>query len=125
MSETTLAEDVRRFVLTSIPSVPHLEALLLLRAEPRLWDAAQVAARLYISERTAALVLHDLAEVRFIEPEAPDGFRYTAESDHLTALIDRLADAYASNLVEVTKLIHERPRIRVQEFAEAFKFRKE
>ncbi|WP_426207802.1 hypothetical protein [Massilia sp. TWP1-3-3] len=44
MAPPPIPADIRRFVLTSIRSVPHLEALLLLRAtEAELWSDAGLA----------------------------------------------------------------------------------
>jgi hypothetical protein len=54
-----LPDHVRRFVLTSVASVPYLEAILLLRGEPRSesWSAARVGQRLYVREADAANLL--------------------------------------------------------------------
>ncbi len=39
-----IPEDLRRLILTAIPSVPYLEAMLLLRMAPeRQWDTREVA----------------------------------------------------------------------------------
>ena len=47
MDNFSIPEDVRRFVLTSIPSVPFLEALLLMRANPAQgWSRDTLARRL-------------------------------------------------------------------------------
>ena len=55
MGESQIPEDLRRFILNSIPSVPHLEALLLLRHDPQnTWNAPVIAQRLYIDEKSAA-----------------------------------------------------------------------
>ena len=62
MTRSELPADVRRFILTSIPSVPFLEAVLLLRAEPgTAWGMAELARRLYVPERTASELLELLA----------------------------------------------------------------
>ena len=54
MTQTPVPDEVRRFVLTSVPSVPYLEALLLLRAGgDQPWDALRVSRRLYIGEAQA------------------------------------------------------------------------
>ncbi|UUZ48593.1 hypothetical protein LP420_38820 [Massilia sp. B-10] len=54
MSGAPIPAELQRFVLLAIPSVPYLEALLMLRADPaRAWDAALVAKRLYLSEPSA------------------------------------------------------------------------
>jgi hypothetical protein len=75
MTREPIPEDVRRFILTSITSVPYLEAMLLLRNEPaRSWDHGSVAQRLYISEKAAAEPLSDLCAAGFLvvtERETP------------------------------------------------------
>ncbi len=123
MSQGELSADVRRFILTSIPSVPFLEAVLLLRAEPeRAWDAAQLSRRLYVGERQAAQLLHQLLEAG-VAAASPD-VRY-APAAELRTLIDALAAAYAADLMAVTRLVHSRLDKRAQQFADAFRFRKE
>lgn len=119
-----LPADVRRFILTSIPSVPYLEAVLLLRSDPgAAWDAAQLARRLYVPERTAADLVEQL-RASGVAQAAVEGVRY-APAAELRVLLDRLAEAYAADLVTVTDLIHSRIDRRAQQFADAFRFRKE
>ena len=63
MSKIAVPDEVRRFILTSVPSVPYLEALLLLRGEPaHSWNASQVARRLYIGEAQAQELLDALQQ---------------------------------------------------------------
>jgi hypothetical protein len=130
MTSPELPEDVRRFILTSIPSVPYLEALLLLRAQPaHSWDAGELARRLYVPDRTAAELLQLLgASGIALRTEGGDGegegFRYAPPAE-LAALLERVAHAYATELVAVTGLIHSRIDRRAQRFADAFRFRKD
>ena len=125
MSVPELPAEVRRFILTSVPSVPFLEAVLLLRAEPaKDWDAAELARRLYVPERTGADLLQQLRDSGIAQPSTEPGVRY-APTAELAGLIDHVAQAYASNLVGVTDLIHSRIDRRAQQFADAFRFRKD
>jgi hypothetical protein len=118
--------DVRRFILTSVPSVPFLEAVLLLRGEPaRAWDAALLARRLYVPERTAQDLLAQLADAGVTAiAEDHASVRY-APLNGLAPLLDDVAAAYAADLVAITALIHSRIDKRAQLFADAFRFRKE
>jgi hypothetical protein len=128
MTHKDLPDDVRRFILTSVPSVPHLEAILLLRGEPDSpWNAAAVARRLYLSEANAAGLLRDLAEagIASAAPDAPHAFRYRPTTPELGAMLDAVARAYSANLVGVTDLIHSRVDKRAQQFADAFRWRKD
>lgn len=126
MTSSALPAELRRFILTSIPSVPYLEAVLLLRAEPRQpWSAAQLARRLYVPEQSGAELLGLLRDSGVaVDAGEPGSLRY-APSAELGSLLDRLAEAYAQDLVAVTGLIHSRIDRRAQQFAEAFRFRKE
>ena len=126
MISSELPADLRRFILTSIPSVPYLEAVLLLRADPgQAWGAAQLARRLYVPEQSGAELLALLRDSSIAAPaEAAGTIRY-APAPELRELIDRLAAAYAQDLVAVTRLIHSRIDRRAQQFADAFRFRKE
>lgn len=129
MSRAEIPEDVRRFVLTSVPSVPYLEAILLLRTDPGMeWDVPRMAARLYVAERQAAEVLAALAAAG-IASGGDRGdttlFRYAPANADLRERLDALAQAYSANLVGVTDLIHSRLDKRAQQFADAFRLRKE
>lgn len=126
MTSSELPADVRRFVLTSIPSVPYLEALLLLRANPaQSWDAAQFARRLYVPERTGAELVQLLRDSGIAAAaDEGAGVRYAPNAE-LAELLDRVAQAYATDLLTVTELIHSRIDRRAQRFADAFRFRKE
>jgi hypothetical protein len=124
MSLPELPADVRRFILTSVPSVPYLEAILLLRSEPqKAWDAAQLARRLYVPERTGTELL-ELLHSSGVAVREGASVRY-APTAELGDVIDRVATAYAADLVAITDLIHSRIDRRAQQFADAFRFRKE
>ena len=127
MPREPIPDDVRRFVLTSIPSVPFVEAMLLfkaLRGQPV--ETSKVAERLYIPEKAAAALVQQLAGARIVEGVAgePSSFRY-APPDELGSVLDRLAHAYVHDLIGVTTLIHSRTERMAQQFADAFKFRKD
>lgn len=129
MSRPTIPEELRRFILTSIPSVPFLEALLLLRADPgQQWSGAMLAGRLYTSERTALGLLDELCRSSMAAPCPDPGahlYCYAPGSEAMRERIDGLADLYARNLVDVTHLIHSTMDRKAQLFADAFRLRKD
>jgi hypothetical protein len=128
MDNFAIPEDIRRFVLTSIPSVPYLEALLLMRADPdQPWNRDSLARRLYVRDKVAEGLLADLCRSGVVAPSSPgdDAFRYRPREDILRERIDRLAELYASHLVEITHLIHSSLDRKAQQFADAFKWRKD
>jgi len=119
-----IPDNVRRFVLTSIPSVPHLEALLLLRSgSGKAWTAPELARRLYVPEARATGILRDFEQAGLVATEGNAGVRYAPTSD-AEAVIGDLAEAYSKHLVAITDLIHSADR-RAIKFADAFRLNKE
>ena len=128
MTRKDLPDPVRRFILTSVPSVPYLEAVLLLRGEAaRPWHALQLAQRLYLPEPVAAGLLAALAAAGIAQPapQEPERFRYQPATAELRAMLDAVAAAYSADLVAVTDLIHSRVDKRAQQFADAFRWKKD
>ncbi len=129
MTSMPLPDDLRRFILTSVPSVPHLEALLLLRSAPEQdWDSTAVAQRLYVAERVARKLLDDLCTIGALagtKTHKSVTYRYWPRHPDLAAMIDRVALAYASNLVGIAGLIHSKTDRQAQQFADAFTWRKD
>ncbi len=125
----SIPEDLRRFVLSSIPSVPYLEALLLMRADPdQPWSTDSLARRLYVRDKVAEGLMAELCRSGMAapSPDAPaDAYCYRPREDALRERIDRLADLYATHLVEVTHLIHASLDRKARQFADAFKWRKD
>ncbi|WP_229491608.1 hypothetical protein [Massilia sp. HP4] len=109
--------------------MPFLEALLLLRADPsQQWESAMLASRLYIRERVASELLADLCTggiARSGDPPAAHCYRYDPVDVALRDRIDRLAELYARQLVDVTHLIHSSLERQAQQFADAFRLRKD
>jgi hypothetical protein len=126
MTEDPIPSNIRQFIIRSIDSVAQLEALLLLRANPQQkWNIPSVAKRLYITEPETAPLLANLCEQGLVVLNKPDEYAYQPASAELTQMVDSLAEIYARHLVPVTNLIHSKPRTRMQEFADAFRIRKD
>jgi hypothetical protein len=119
-----LDDAVRRFILANIPSVTYLEAALLFRREPSAKTVEVTAHALYISPRDAASILAALSAAGVLS-RSGDQFGYAPQDEHLSRMLDRLADAYANDLVGVTNLIHDKTHRNARRFAEAFKLRKD
>lgn len=125
MTGEPIPDDVRRFLLARHLTVPHVEAILLMRREPeRPWDAMRLASRLYVTRDVATKVIADLGAIGLVA-SAPEGARYAPADREMQGLIDRLDEVYARNLVEVARLIHSTRDRTAEEFAAAFRFRKE
>ena len=127
MHRDLIPDDVRRFILTSIPSVPFVEATLIFMARPGVAiETREIARRLYIGEAAAADIVAQLRGARIVEPvEAPPSHRFAPESPELAHMLNELAAFYAKDLIGVTDLIHSTTSRKAQKFADAFKLRKD
>lgn len=115
-------------VATRINSVAEMEALLLMREEPKDWTISDLSHRLYISVGEAQRVAQRLRESQLIQGSEDAGYRYGPETDELRTSVDQLATAYRTRLIAITKLIHSKAAAapsNIQIFAEAFRLRKE
>jgi hypothetical protein len=126
----SIPEDLRRFILTSVPSVPFVEALLIFRdaeasAPGRAMTIEVLAHRLYVSDRQAADIVDQLRTASVVSPLPEGGGHRYAPGPDLAALIEGLARVYRTHLVETTALIHSRTGRMAQQFADAFKLRKD
>lgn len=125
MSDGAIPDDVRQFLLTTIDSVAQWEAVLFLRARAdTAVEVAAIAGHLYISEaeirpQLALLVRRGILTARDAQ------YTYTPKTTELAAMVGRAADLYRQYLIPVTNIIHSKPRSRVQEFANAFRIRKD
>lgn len=123
-----IADDIRRFVLTSIPSVPYLEAMLVFHRQPSAdFSAADIARALYIDEERARALLESLVSSGIVVGVGDNAARWRLgpRDDALKGLIDRLARTYDAEMIAVTHLIHDAVGKSAHRFADAFKLRKE
>ena len=125
MGSVEIPEVARLLIATSIDSVPELEAILLLREHrDHEWTVEETGQRLYVSRTLAAHILDVLARRGFFMENA-GAYRYVPATPEIGSAVDVLASAYASNLRDVTFLIHSKPSAAVRQFAEAFRIRKD
>ena len=124
MAEDHIPDDLREFILQHIDSITQLEALLLLRANAsEAWDVAKAKARLYTVEDEVTRVLERLFADGFLAQDG-NGYRYQCKESEAATKVDRLAALYATHLIPVTNMIHDKLR-HVRAFADAFRFRKD
>lgn len=120
--------QIYKFVLDKIDSVPNLEALLLLwNTRPQGWTREDLATRLYIRLDEASKLLGDLLrdELVTLAPDAPDQYRYKNGGTEKDALIEELDATYRRELVRVSTMIQSKASSAVRDFARAFRITKE
>ena len=69
--------------------------------------------------------LHRVAGIAQPHPETTGAFTYSPATAELAEMLEAVAKAYGANLVKVTDLIHSRVDRRAQQFADAFRWRKD
>jgi hypothetical protein len=119
-------EDIFRFIMDQVDSVPHLEALLQLwSARPRDWSELEIAARLFVQPAQVRSIMNDLIRRRLVLEEQPGSgsYRYfsSPENDRLLAGV---AESYRTNLIRISTAIHSKASSGVLEFAKAFQLTK-
>lgn len=121
-----ISDAVRRFVLTSIPTVPHMETLLLLWREPALeWRSEDIAKRLFVGPAVAESLAVDLCQADLFERDGESKvFRCRRDPPSLAALLTAVDRAYNRHLREVTGLIHSNVDRKAARFAQAFTWEK-
>lgn len=128
MSATGFGEEqVIRFVLNEIETVPHLEALLLIwKNRPARWSLENLRERLFVNANALNDIVHDLERRGLIRVENEnEQYWYEPGSVEKDALIQAVDETYRRDLVRISNLIHSKASTPVREFARAFKFTKE
>jgi hypothetical protein len=124
MQEEQIPGDLREFINRYFDSIAQLEALLLLRRSPlETWTDEAVAKRLYTSVQQVTEVLDRLCDDGFLTCDE-HVYCYAPVSNELRQQVDRLAELYNKQLIDVTNLIHSKSS-RIRQFAQAFKIRKD
>lgn len=127
MVQSGIPDAVKRFILLFIPSVPYLEALLLLRSKAgHLWDAPEIAPQLYLNISDVQALLDMLVKNGVSNVDKNTGkFHYQPKTQEMALMIDQLAAVYTHHLIEITHLIHAKTNKKAHKFANAFKWEKE
>lgn len=122
--EQPLPDAVRQFVLANIPTIPHMETLLLLwREGDRDWTAEDIARRVFIAPDHAREVADGLCRIELLGCSGePVRYRCRRDPPQLAALLGQVDKAYARHLRPITELIHANHDRKAARFARAFRW---
>src|SRR5262249_23077549 len=110
----------------NIDTIAQLEGLLLFRANRgTAMKPEEIAARLYISDEETEYFMSELAARGLLARNSSGRLEYWPRSPQLEEMVNKLAEVHAKYLVPLTKLIHSKPKTRSQNFADAFRIRKD
>ncbi|HEY3458214.1 MAG TPA: hypothetical protein VGK64_26775 [Bryobacteraceae bacterium] len=122
-------EEIYRFILNQIDSVPQMEALLLVwESRPKKWAENEIAERLYIGIDAVRNIMQELVRRRLLAADTQQSAKqyfYESKPEDLDGLIEVVAATYRRDLVRVSTFIHTKASSAVRDFARAFKFTKE
>ena len=122
-------EEIYRFILNQIDSVPQMEALLLVwESRPKKWAENEIAKRLYIGIDAVRNIMQELVRRRLLAADTQQSVKqyfYESKAEDLDSLIEAVAATYRHDLVRVSTFIHTKASSAVRDFAKAFKFTKE
>jgi DNA-binding MarR family transcriptional regulator len=120
--------DVYEFIRETMDTVPHLEALMLLwNSRPVRWTSEELASRLYISPEQVTALLRDLIKLKLVAELHDFGVKYSyfprsPEQDEMMRQVDLV---HRSDLIRISTMIHSKKSSALQDFARAFRFKKE
>lgn len=117
-------QQVDRFVIEEIDSVPHLEALLLLwNSRPKRWLPEEMGKALYLTTEYTQSVLQELVNRKLACSEAG---RYAYEPDpERDKVIEALDRVYRREIIRISNMIHSKASPAVRAFARAFRLKKD
>ena len=108
-----VSDSVRAFLEAHVPSIPHLELLLLLWRERRAFAAEEIARRIYVSPaRARLLVEHFLEAGMLVGDGAEAGFRMRLADAELLPLLEQLDRTYARHVRAVAEIVHGGAQVR-------------
>jgi len=120
-----LTDDLRAFIRATIPSVWTLELLLFLRGhESRVWSVQELTRELRATTLIVERGLAAFAKAGLVVDESGGTVRYAPAAERLRVIVDQIAAAYATQPFAVSNEIYA-PEAKIQDFADAFKLRKD
>jgi hypothetical protein len=119
--------EVTALLRRALPSMVHIEVLLLLARDPaRSWSAAAAATEVHSTPELAAAALADLHAARLVVPEGegqPPSYRIDQRDELATSAVASLREMYERRPVTLIRAVYERPPSAVKAFADAFRVR--
>jgi hypothetical protein len=126
-TDSGLPAEVIALLNRALPSMVHIEVLLLLqRTAPKAWTPTEAAIELRSSPELARTALADLRTARLAEQlGGGQTYRLDASDDAVVASVLGLQTVYDTRPVTLIKALYKRPAASVQAFADAFRLRSE
>jgi hypothetical protein len=128
MSEKVFSEELEKFIAAEINSLEQLEILLLLSGNPHKWWSAKSVYEVVkssiqsVQDRLEEMVARGILRK---ETDTEVRFQFGPRDEAVWRITTELRDAYKERSVKVVQAIYSKPPDPVQEFARAFRLRKD
>jgi hypothetical protein len=124
-SEPVLDSQIVDFIRSSVKTVWSLELLLLMRrTRQHAWTYDQLIRELRSSRNIVTESISVLVQAGVLREEE-EGFRYGPATAELDALVERLSGEYVERPTTIVNLIVEAQNSKLQDFANAFRIKKD
>lgn len=126
MPADPLGSELRQFISRYVRSVEQIEILCLVSESPaKNWTVAEVFRTIQSSEQSVVANLDTFVKEGFLSSEGQGVFRYLPRTPELGKCLAELVRAYHERRVTIVEAIYKKPADGIQDFADAFKLRKE
>jgi hypothetical protein len=128
VNESGFSDELERFIAVEINSLEQLEILLFISGNPHKWWTVQDVYNVVKSSlQSVAERLEQMVERGFLKKETDKEvrFQFAPGDETLWNLTSELRTAYKEKSVKVVQAIYSKPPDAVQEFAKAFRLRKD
>ena len=116
---------VRGFITATLESTDQLRILLLLANEPHEWEISEICGKLYLRSDVVLPAASRLEERGLLtSSREPRRFRYQPRNAQLKTMAEQIVALDRERPVTLLNIIHARPKD-IQDFADAFKLRKD
>jgi hypothetical protein len=123
VTDPTSWESTREFIARYVPTIDHLDALLLLaRDASRSWTSEEAADALHCEPASCEKALADLVRFGLAEVEQ-SAYRYAPATDTLRAGVARLVDVNREHPVSLIREVY-RQSPSARSFSDAFRLRR-
>ncbi|BCA56096.1 hypothetical protein W02_32360 [Nitrospira sp. KM1] len=123
-----IPDEIKHFLIAHIDSIVQLEALLFLREHTdQLWSTDALADQLYADREGTKPLLARLAARGLLRTQDHDPimFAYDPKTEQLRHMVTLVAETYRKYLIPVTNFVHQKPRRAIQDFADAFRIKRQ
>ena len=128
MSESGFSKELDAFIAAEMKSLEQLEILLLISGNPHKWWSAVTVYEVVKSNPTSVATRLDELTARGVlrkESGTESRYQFSPEDPAVWKIVTELREAYKERPVKVVQAIYSKPPDAVQEFAKAFRVRKD